>query len=462
MPRRALEVYERGNITTKKDVKRAKCTPGKHANACQNPNPTRVSIPAGCAYEMYWRSRTRFRLAGDSKPVLIEVVASKSATAEPLLKRKLDALEAADREAQLATAEDEIVLSKTADKITVRELAELWLSQYIDANRNLSPATAERYRKVVARISEYRPNPDSVKPDLFGDRTVKSIKASQLKKLLADIPVLNDDGEFINASYMKVTYFVLRHVFAEAVSEDIRVGSPMLFVNAPRIPEKAVKRAARPITAEEYKIVRNLILSQPRHSDYLLPLLDFMALCGLRIGEALALTRRDLFALHDAEPVITLSGHVVTIEGSLVRVDGLKESRGNGIREIVPAPVVAELLHHRLEKMKNLSPDALIFATRNGTLIAPANIRRTLRRLAEHPNAPERMSPHSFRKMVGEVIEVERGDEGISAAGYLGNTPSIAKRHYQSEKIRRTSAEMGSIVAEKLRSAMPERYPAQT
>jgi integrase len=435
-------------------VKRASCKPGNHQPDCKNDDQRRVNIAKGCSSNLYWRARARVLVFESAKPKSFEGVGTTEGRAKTNLQRNIAKAIAAAREsgdAPLETPADK-------KKVTVRELADLWYENYLSADSDLSDGTKERYWRVVNRICAYQPDPS--KPlDTFGQRTVVSVKASQLKKLLAAIPVLNEQtGEYSQTSYVKTTYFVLRHVFMEAVSEDIRVGSPMLFIPAPKISVKAVVRAARPITVEEYGVVRELILHQPRHSPYLLPLLDVLALSGMRVGEALALQRRDLFRIHNAEPILALTGHVIMDGGSAVRVSGLKEAQKTGTREMVVNDVLADILREWIEKMTDKSPNALLFSTRANTVIQPANLRRTLRKLAEAPGAPQRMSPHSFRKMVGQIIDVERADDGYSAADYLGNSPAIAAKHYREQKVRRSSAELGEIVAEKVRLAMPERF----
>ncbi|WP_422934532.1 tyrosine-type recombinase/integrase [Sinomonas sp. P47F7] len=78
--------------------------------------------------------------------------------------------------------------------------------------------------------------------------------------------------------------------------------------------------------------------------------------------------------------------------------------------------------------MKDRSPDGLLFASRNGTPLTTANVRRQLRHALELAGI-EGVTPHMFRRTAATAISDSAGVD--LAAELLGHVdPRITVQHY--------------------------------
>lgn len=66
-------------------------------------------------------------------------------------------------------------------------------------------------------------------------------------------------------------------------------------------------------------------------------------------------------------------------------------------------------------------PEHLLFTTRTGNLVSPANLRRSWRRIREQDDLEdlESITPHALRRIVGTILAAEVSAE--HAAKYLGH-----------------------------------------
>lgn len=88
----------------------------------------------------------------------------------------------------------------------------------------------------------------------------------------------------------------------------------------------------------------------------------------------------------------------------------------------------AEVVRNRLGKLTDPSPEALLFCSREGTPLSPANVRRQLRHALELAGITG-VTPHTFRRTVATAIHDEASAE--LAAELLGHTdPRITIKHY--------------------------------
>jgi integrase len=168
-------------------------------------------------------------------------------------------------------------------------------------------------------------------------------------------------------------------------------------------------------------------VSGPRPDGQVKDVIEVMLGTSDRIGEALALRKRDVD--DTTRPMqVTVAGTLVVINGRPVyRQDHPKTSSSN--RTLQVPDFTADVLRRRLALLEESDDDHLIFFTRVGTPLSPYNVRRTLRKmLAEAGLSDLKVTPHSFRRTAGTVIA--RATDAESAAQVLGNSAEIAKKHY--------------------------------
>lgn len=144
-----------------------------------------------------------------------------------------------------------------------------------------------------------------------------------------------------------------------------------------------------------------------------------------RIGEALAVRVEDL----EGDPetglvLVTLSETLVYDGGKLIRQSTAKTS--SSTRTVAVPVSVRQMLLLRARATR--SPDGLLFATRNGTPIAPANWRRTFRAIVAGTPL-EWVTPHTLRKTAATKVARELG---VAAASELlgHSTQAITEAAY--------------------------------
>lgn len=76
----------------------------------------------------------------------------------------------------------------------------------------------------------------------------------------------------------------------------------------------------------------------------------------------------------------------------------------------------AEALRQRLAVMADRSPEALVFASRNGTPLTTANVRRQLRKVLGDAGI-DGVHPHMFRRTVATVIITRSVASNATSAG---------------------------------------------
>jgi len=206
-------------------------------------------------------------------------------------------------------------------------------------------------------------------------------------------------------------------------------------------PVQGTTRLKQPVSApvalnlDQLHEVRHAVLSWrsgpavsgPRPDGQVKDVIEVMLGTSDRIGEALALRKRDID--DTVVPMqVTVAGTLVVIEGSAVyRQDHPKTSSSN--RTLQVPDFTADVLRRRLARLEHEDDDHLIFFTRVGTPLSPYNVRRTLRKMLADAGLSElKVTPHTFRRTSGTVIA--RATDAETAAEVLGNSPEIAKKHH--------------------------------
>ncbi|CAN5712753.1 hypothetical protein BH24ACT15_BH24ACT15_33350 [soil metagenome] len=247
---------------------------------------------------------------------------------------------------------------------------------------------------------------------------------------------------------------VLQLSLGLAVRHEILIRNPMDHVS--RLYRPATTPTA--LTPVEVNAVRAAIrhweqgqsTSGPKPDGQLSLLVEVMLGTSARIGEALAIRRRDV-DVTGAPPTLRIAGTLVDRKGMpTVRQDHPKTARS---RRVVALPTFAsEAVRQRLTVMEDRSLDALMFSSRDGTPLMPNNVRRQLRS-AMKLTGIEGMTPHMLRRSVATAIDRQASVD--LAAELLGHTdPRITIRHY----IRRNEM-VNPVTADLLDEAFaPDRY----
>ena len=299
----------------------------------------------------------------------------------------------------------------TADS-SFTDLVEYWLAD-LDLEARLAIATREAYERNMRNL---------VLPS-FADLALREIGVARCDSFLKH----QSRRSYNRARQARV---VMRLAFSLAVRHEVLHRNPMDHVaNLRRPPHSPTALSPVGVNAVRAAIrfwEQGQSGSGPKPDGQLGLLVEVMLGTSARIGEALALRRRDL-DVTSSPPTIRIAGTLVdSRDQPIFRQDHPKTARS---RRVVPLPsFAAEALRARLAVMEARNLDALLFSSREGTPLMPNNIRRQLRSAMKLAGITG-MTPHMLRRTAATAVN-EKATIDL-AAQLLGHTdPKITIQHY--------------------------------
>jgi integrase len=292
------------------------------------------------------------------------------------------------------------------------QLVDYWLAD-IELEDRLARQTRDRYAYHMRQL---------VLP-AFGNLTLREIGVARCDNFIKQLA----KKSYNRARQAKA---VMRLAFGLAVRHEI----------LPRNPMDGIARLHKPpstpdaLTADEVNSIRvavrfwemGLSDSGPRPDGQLSAIIEVMLGTSARIGEVLAIRRRDVDVASKV-PSVAIRGTIITPRGEAPsRQDHPKTARSR--RTVAIPSFTAEAIRQRLAQMVDTDPEALLFSSRNGTPLTMNNVRRQLRHVLDIAGI-EGVTPHSFRRTVATAINDHSNVE--LAAELLGHTDSkITVQHY--------------------------------
>ena len=179
-------------------------------------------------------------------------------------------------------------------------------------------------------------------------------------------------------SRAKQARVVLRLAFGLAVRHEILPRNRMDGAGGPRRPAHTPDA----LTPVEVNAIRAAIaywetgrsISRPKPDGQLGAIVEVMLGTSARIGEVLAIGRRDV-DITGAPPSIRIEGTIVSRRGeATMRQDHPKTAKSR--RTVAIPSFTAEAVRKRLTRLRDASPDALLFCSREGTALTANNVRR--------------------------------------------------------------------------------------
>jgi integrase len=214
-------------------------------------------------------------------------------------------------------------------------VADQWLNTRIDKARS----TRDRDRSYLNSL---------ILPS-FGDRPVKSIAPSEIQAWVANMDrAANTRGLALQ---------ILRSVFDLAQRDRTINTNPAADV---RPPQMKPERIARALPDDELDVI---IAAAEEVDERTAVLIHLMARCGLRVGEALALRRRD----------VDLDAKMLTVATSMSRREGVRPVKGRHREDegrVIPIPddVVSRLHRHFDERAVTSIGGFVVTAPKGGPL----------------------------------------------------------------------------------------------
>ena len=311
--------------------------------------------------------------------------------------------------------------SLTADS-PFPDLVAYWLED-IELEDRLSTATRQLYERDMRTL---------VLP-AFKDLTLREIGVARCDLFLKRLA----KNSYSKAKHARV---VLRLALALAVRHEVLLRNPVDHVA--RLHRDA--RMPDAFTPEEITAIRAAIayweagrdVSGPKPDGQLSAIIEVMLGTSARIGEVLAIRRRDIDL---SVPSVRITGTIISPKGEpTTRQDHPKTARSR--RTIQLPGFAATAAGRRLKELNTIDPDALLFCSREGTPLTTNNVRRQLRHVMNLAGI-EGVTPHKFRRTVATTINESAGVE--LASQLLGHTdPAITIKHYirRNETVDHTTA----------------------
>lgn len=152
-------------------------------------------------------------------------------------------------------------------------------------------------------------------------------------------------------------------------------------------------------------------------------LLEVLAWCGLRLGEALALRRRS----------VQLDDGVLTISESLSDANGrlsFENPKTHERRCITLQEGLVTVLRHHLDSNVPMDPAALLFTGRTGQPLRASSFYRRVWTPALAGAGATDVTPHTLRRSVGSWL-ADAGVPLLDVAAYLGHARThVTLKHY--------------------------------
>ena len=306
-----------------------------------------------------------------------------------------------------------------------RELLRDWSRRWLDQHAtSLTPSTAESYRGLLEKCVLSR-TVDGEQVGL-GDLTLAATTPMRIGEWLA---ALRRSG--LSASRIRKAYRVLSLALDAAVRERLLQVNPCgRHHRMPRLPEHEptiltidqVERLADHLRHGAPPRGTSRSDCQPiKPNPSLALLVELMAYGGLRVGEALALRRRN----------IDLLGGKIIVAESLTEI-GTEFSFGptktHQVRDVpLPRSLMADLEQH-LDEAVPARTDALLFTSLTGGPVRYRSLRRSFDAACRRLELLE-VTPHSLRASCASWVA--ESDGVLEAARRLGHArTSITTRHY--------------------------------
>ncbi|MGO4102639.1 tyrosine-type recombinase/integrase [Leifsonia sp. YAF41] len=348
-----------------------------------------------------YEARTRYR-DWDGHARLVQGSGTTAKAAEHALKAKLaerDLFQPADT-------------SLTPDSL-FSDLVTYWLED-IDLEGRISRTTRNLYERNMRTL---------VAP-AFDHLTLREIGVARCDKFIKQLAKLS----YNRAKQARV---VLRLALELAVRHEVLPRNPMDHVSRlyrePHIPNA--------LTAPEVNVIRAAIaqwesaaghISGPKPDGQLGAIVEVMLGTSARIGEVLAIRRRDI-DITSPVPSIRLAGTIVSRNGEQTfRQDHPKTARSS--RVVALPTFTADAVRRRLATAGSMGLDSLLFQSRDGTPLTTANVRRQLRQVLDGAGITG-VTPHMFRRTVATAVNDNASIE--LAAELLGHTDTrVTVMHY--------------------------------
>jgi integrase len=248
---------------------------------------------------------------------------------------------------------------RSRTRITFAEYAKTWLDTYNGrTSRGIRESTMVEYRRAI----EQRAIP------FFGRLQLVEIEPRDVKRYLAEVAATGRSQNTIRLALAPV-----RALFATAVEEGVLRFNPATGVRLPRpINPKPEEEQTKALTEAELRRLLAEVAPEWRL------LVRFIALTGLRIGEALALRWSDL----------DLGHRRLRVARRVYGGEFAPPKSAYGRRTVPITEALAQDLWQHRKDERPISDDALVFPGRAGEPVDPSTVFRAVRAAGKRSGTP--------------------------------------------------------------------------
>jgi integrase len=294
--------------------------------------------------------------------------------------------------------QEQMTLRKPKTVITFAELHKRWEVAEVPT---IKATTASYYQKILRA---------HVLP-VFGKHEINQIKREDVQIFLAE------QAPKYTKNTLRGIRVSLGKVLTWAVDNDWLEKNPCSNVKLPEAGKE--KTVHRPLKAEQ------MIGIAERLKDPYSTLVLFLAVTGLRIGEAIGIKWSDF------------DGDVLTISRTIYEGKAQSPKTPKSIRRL---PIPAALL----ERMRTLGGTGYVFRSRTGTPVNPGNaLKRHVRPVARKLGV-ELDGWHAFRRTVATAL-LRRGESAKLVSDILGNSVEILLRSYDLPEVENFRAPLAQV-----------------
>ncbi len=268
--------------------------------------------------------------------------------------------------------------------IVFRDFVALWLSRQ---KPNVKRSSYLKYESVIN--TELMPR--------FGDLKLATLDVGRIQDWITRLSTRD-----LSASTINTYYAVLRKMLEDAVKYDYIYRNPAAKVDRPKIPKSEI------IYLKPKEIGRLLRAVEDRPLDH--AILFLLAMTGLRIGEALALTWSDIDLVTQ-----TIAVNKTTHAGEV----SSPKTSGSNRNVRFPEVLKTELMTFTLSQ--SISPGDHVFSTRNGTALDRNHVRNRILAPALKKAGLKHVSVHSLRHSYATIM-IDHGENLKFIQNQLGHS----------------------------------------
>lgn len=299
---------------------------------------------------------------------------------------------------------------RPARTVTLAEWIDVWWPTICD----LKPKTQVGYRSLLDLM--ILPTFSST---LLADLKPSSVRAWVAAATTVGIPDGRGRVRTVSPSRIRQAYGVLSQVMDAAVADGLLLSSPCAAGGRgrrsilPRLPEPVPKV----ITREQ---ARAIVVAAPEPYG---ALLEVLAWCGLRLGEAFALRRQ---SVHLGTGQLTISESLSDANGSL----SFQTPKTHQRRTMALDQGLRQVLRRHLASHVPDQPAALLFTGQTGQPLRASSFYRYIWSPALRAAEADGVTPHTLRRSVGSWL-ADSGMPILDIAAYLGHSRThVTLKHY--------------------------------